>query len=139
MLRGWPSCSGNNRPRKAYCWLCYLSAFHHRAAFNHTVEDSIYIDPNLTGQGLGKILLTSLIERARGAGKRQIMAVIGDSNNQASIGLHRAMGFVKSGLPGISVSNLVGFSMWFICSGIYAKILLLDRFYGPVYSPLAAF
>lgn len=85
-------------PKNHIVGFAYLSAFHHRAAFNHTVEDSIYIHPNWTGQGLGKILLTALIERARGTGKRQIMAVIGDSDNQASIGLHRAMGFVPIGI-----------------------------------------
>ena len=53
-------------PKKQIAGYAYLSAFHHRAAFNHTAEDSVYIDPNLTGQGLGKMLLAALIERAAG-------------------------------------------------------------------------
>lgn len=85
-------------PENHIAGYAYLSAFHQRAAYSHTVEDSIYMDPGLTGQGLGKMLLTALIERARGAGKRQIMAVIGDSDNHASIGLHRAMGFAPIGI-----------------------------------------
>ena len=76
----------------------YLSPFHKRAAYSLTVEDSIYIEPGLTGQGLVKRLLTALIARAQLAEKRQIMAVIGDSDNQASIGLHRAMGFTPIGI-----------------------------------------
>ena len=85
-------------PEKHIAGYAYLSEFHQRAGYSHTVEDSIYIDPSLTGQGLGKMLLTALIERARDAGKRQIMAVIGDSDNHASIGLHRAMGFAPIGI-----------------------------------------
>jgi phosphinothricin acetyltransferase len=85
-------------PDRHIAGYAYLSAFHQRAAYSHTVEDSIYIDPGLTGQGLGKMLLTALIARAQHAGKRQIMAVIGDSDNHASIGLHRAMGFTPIGI-----------------------------------------
>ena len=103
-------------PKKNIAGYAYLSAFHHRAAFNHTVEDSIYIDPNLTGQGLGKMLLTALIERARDAGKRQIMAVIGDSDNQASIGLHRAMGFVP-----IGIARAIGFKFGRFLDVVYMQ------------------
>ena len=107
-------------PEKHILGFAYLSAFHHRAAFNHTVEDSIYIDSNLTGQGLGKMLLTALIDRARDAGKRQIMAVIGDSDNQASIGLHRAMGFVS-----IGIAREVGFKF-----GRFLDVVYMQRDLG---------
>jgi phosphinothricin acetyltransferase len=71
----------------------YASAFRTRPAYRFTVEDSVYIDPGATGHGLGRTLLRALVDACTRAGYRQMIAVIGDSANDASIGLHRACGF----------------------------------------------
>ena len=71
----------------------YAAAFRERPAFRSTVEDSVYIDPTLTGRGCGKALLDGLVVSAEQAGFRQMVAVIGDSANIASIRLHAGCGF----------------------------------------------
>jgi len=71
----------------------YASAFRTRPAYRYTVEDSVYIDPAATGRGLGRQLLMAIIDLCTQARFRQMIAVIGDSANHASIGLHRACGF----------------------------------------------
>jgi L-amino acid N-acyltransferase YncA len=71
----------------------YASAFRTRPAYRYTVEDSVYIDPVAVGRGIGRQLLLALIESCTHAQFRQMIAVIGDSANHASIGLHRACGF----------------------------------------------
>jgi phosphinothricin acetyltransferase len=71
----------------------YAAPFRLRAAYRYTVEDSVYIAPDRTGQGTGKALLAALIARCEGLGLRQMLAMIGDSGNSGSIGLHRACGF----------------------------------------------
>jgi L-amino acid N-acyltransferase YncA len=71
----------------------YASAFRTRPAYRYTVEDSVYIDPAAVGRGVGRQLLLALIEACTQAQFRQMIAVIGDSANHASIGLHRACGF----------------------------------------------
>ncbi len=80
----------------------YASRFRPRAAYRFTVEDSVYVAPDRTGRGIGKALMERLIEVCEDMGLRQMMAVIGDSANAGSIGLHRAVGFVQTGLsPGL--------------------------------------
>ncbi len=76
----------------------YASAFRTRAAYRYTVEDSVYIHPGHMGRGVGKALLAELIARCEALGFRQMVAVIGDSQNAGSIGLHRALGFDHSGV-----------------------------------------
>jgi phosphinothricin acetyltransferase len=71
----------------------YATQFRDRAAYAQTAETSIYLAVGAEGQGRGRRLLEALIEAARAAGCRQLVAVIGDSGNAASIGLHRALGF----------------------------------------------
>ncbi|HYB65624.1 MAG TPA: GNAT family N-acetyltransferase [Steroidobacteraceae bacterium] len=75
----------------------YASAYRPRPAYRYTVEDSVYIDPGLTGLGLGSALLTALIERCEAGPWRQMLAVIGDSANAGSIALHRRLGFSHVG------------------------------------------
>ncbi|MEP9350251.1 N-acetyltransferase family protein [Xanthobacter sp. KR7-225] len=75
----------------------YASAFRPRAAYRHTVEDSIYVAPGFQGRGLGRALLTALIEASERRDYRQMVAVIGDSGNEGSIALHRACGFAHMG------------------------------------------
>lgn len=75
----------------------YASPFRTRTAYRYTIEDSVYVAPDALGAGIGSALLTTVIERCTERGFRQMIAVIGDSANQASIGLHAKHGFVESG------------------------------------------
>ena len=85
----------------------YAGPFRPRAAYRYTVEDSVYIAPGRTGQGIGKALLTQVIADCEALGLRQLVAVIGDSANTASIGLHRSLGFTQQGV-GMSVGYKLG-------------------------------
>jgi L-amino acid N-acyltransferase YncA len=76
----------------------YANHFRARAAYRHTVEDSIYVAPDAAGQGVGKLLLSALVERCTACGFQQMLALIGDSDNVASIGVHRACGFRHTGV-----------------------------------------
>ncbi len=71
----------------------YVSAYRPRAAYRNTVENSIYIRHDAPRRGIGRALLAELIRRAEALGLRQMVAVVGDSANLASIRLHEAMGF----------------------------------------------
>lgn len=71
--------------------------FKPRPAYRFSAEDSIYLHPDAAGQGLGRQLLSQLLQQAEAAGVRKLIAVIGDSANAASIGLHRALGFTPVG------------------------------------------
>ncbi len=76
----------------------YARPFRPRPGYRFTVEDSVYVPPGLEGRGLGRTLLSALIEHCTAAGYRQMVAVIGDSGNKPSIGLHLALGFSEAGL-----------------------------------------
>jgi L-amino acid N-acyltransferase YncA len=71
----------------------YASHFHARPAYRWSIEDSIYVDPRFHGRGLGRLLIARLLADAEARGFRQMIAVIGDSANAASIALHAAVGF----------------------------------------------
>jgi phosphinothricin acetyltransferase len=75
----------------------YCQWFKPRPAYRFSAEDSIYLHPDAAGRGLGRELLGNLIERAQECGMRKLIAVIGDSANAASIGVHRAVGFTPAG------------------------------------------
>lgn len=75
----------------------YANAFRPRAAYRQTVENSVYVSPAALGRGVGMALLNALIERCIALGLRQMVAVIGDSDNAGSIALHRACGFEHVG------------------------------------------
>jgi phosphinothricin acetyltransferase len=77
---------------------CYAGPFRLRAAYRYTVEDSVYVSPKAVGKGVGRALLEALIADCEALGLRQMCAVIGDSGNTASIGLHAALGFEKKGV-----------------------------------------
>jgi phosphinothricin acetyltransferase len=79
--------------REALLGYAYAGPYRPRSAYRFSVEDSIYVAPEATGRGIGRALLTALIARCTEIGKRQMIAVIGDSANLASIELHRACGF----------------------------------------------
>jgi phosphinothricin acetyltransferase len=71
----------------------YAGSYRPRPAYRYSVEDSIYIDPIVQRRGVGRALLEHLIEECERRGFRQMIAVIGDSAQTASIELHRAAGF----------------------------------------------
>ena len=71
----------------------YYTPFRDRSAYRFTVEDSIYVREDVRGQGVGKALVSQLIALATAAGLRQMIAVIGDSENVGSIGVHASLGF----------------------------------------------
>ena len=76
----------------------YCNWFKPRPAYRFSAEDSIYLAATAAGRGLGRLLLTELMAQAERCGVRQMLAVIGDSNNKGSIGLHRSCGFDHTGV-----------------------------------------
>lgn len=76
----------------------YANLFRPRPAYRYALEDSIYLAPAAQRQGAGRLMLAELIARCEAWGARQMIAVIGDSANAASIGVHRACGFRVIGL-----------------------------------------
>ncbi|HMG49586.1 MAG TPA: GNAT family N-acetyltransferase [Inquilinus sp.] len=75
----------------------YAGAYRPRPAYRHTVEDSVYVADGLAGRGIGRALLAGLIDRCETGPWRQMVAVIGDSRNAASIALHERLGFQRAG------------------------------------------
>ncbi|MFO1210762.1 MAG: N-acetyltransferase family protein [Amaricoccus sp.] len=71
----------------------YAGPYRLRSAYRFAVEDSIYLDPGALGRGIGRALLERLIADSTAAGARQMLAVIGDSGNAASIAVHARTGF----------------------------------------------
>jgi len=71
----------------------YAAPYRTRSAYRFTVEDSVYLAPEAAGQGIGRQLLSAVLARCTELGYRQMVAVIGDSGNAASIGLHHSLGF----------------------------------------------
>ena len=84
-------------PERAVAGYAYASPYRARPGYRYTVEDSVYVDPDCTGQGAGRALLAALIAACAPLGYRQMVAVIGGSDNAASIGLHAALGFERVG------------------------------------------
>ncbi|MCR9059683.1 MAG: GNAT family N-acetyltransferase [Rhodobacteraceae bacterium] len=76
----------------------YASRHRPRPAYNQTIENSVYVAKDMRGTGIGKMLLTALIEECEHGPWRQVVAVIGDSGNAGSIGLHRSLGFRQVGI-----------------------------------------
>ena len=76
----------------------YANHFRPRRAYRFCLEDSVYLAAEAKGQGLGRLLLAELMARCETAGARQMLAVIGDSQNLGSIGVHRTLGFEHVGV-----------------------------------------
>lgn len=76
----------------------YCNWFKPRPAYRFSAEDSIYLAPGSEGKGLGRTLLQTLSASAEAVGVRKLIAVIGDSQNHGSIGVHRATGFESVGV-----------------------------------------
>jgi L-amino acid N-acyltransferase YncA len=95
--RGLPflvACDGEGR----VLGYAYANLYRQRSAYRFTLEDSIYIAPTALRRGVGRRLLAALIEQSAAAGYRQMIAVIGDSENAPSINLHEQMGFRHAGV-----------------------------------------
>ncbi|HEV2039599.1 MAG TPA: GNAT family N-acetyltransferase [Casimicrobiaceae bacterium] len=76
----------------------YATEYRSRVAYRHTVEDSVYVDPICVRRGAGRALLAAVIAACETLGYRQMVAVIGGSDNAASISLHAALGFRHAGV-----------------------------------------
>jgi phosphinothricin acetyltransferase len=97
--RGWPwlvvqADAGDGPEVLGYA---YANPFRLRPAWRYALEDSIYLSPKAQRRGLGRLLLAELVARCTALGARQMFAVIGDSANLGSIGVHRAGGFEHTG------------------------------------------
>jgi L-amino acid N-acyltransferase YncA len=75
----------------------YASPWRPKPAYRHTVEDTVFVSPGHTGRGLGSALLGRLLTGCEQAGARQVIAVIADTGSDASVALHRALGFLPAG------------------------------------------
>lgn len=76
----------------------YAAPYRPRAGYARTVEESVYVDPAHVGRGIGTALVAEVIARCTDLGMTQMIAVIGDSANVASVALHRSLGFVHAGV-----------------------------------------
>jgi L-amino acid N-acyltransferase YncA len=93
--RGWPwLVAGRGDAVAGYA---YAAQFRDREAYARTCESSVYVAAGAEGQGIGRVLMKALLLAARAAGFRQMLAVVGDSRNNASLSLHRALGFREAG------------------------------------------
>ena len=99
---------------------CYAAPYRLRSAYRFTLEDSIYIDAAEIRRGIGRALLSALIERCGGLGYRQMVAVIGGREQWPSIRLHEGLGFAHVGLL-----PAVGFKF-----GDWVDIVLMQRALG---------
>jgi L-amino acid N-acyltransferase YncA len=100
---------------------CYASAYRPRSGYRFTLEDSIYIDAAEVGRGIGRALLSTVIEQSSELGYRQMVAVIGGSDQWPSIRLHEALGFTRTGLL-----PAVGYKF-----GTWVDTVLMQRALGP--------
>jgi L-amino acid N-acyltransferase YncA len=76
----------------------YCTWFKPRPAYRFSAEDSIYLAPGVHGKGIGRALLAELAAQAERVGIRKLIAVIGDSKNAGSVGVHRSLGFTHVGI-----------------------------------------
>ncbi len=122
-----------------WCWLvatdatgvlgfAFYAQHKDRSAYRFTAEDSVYVREDVRGQGVGKALVTRLLEHATARGFRQMVAVIGDAENVGSIGVHASLGFSHAG-----VLRAAGFKF-----GCWLDVVTMQRPLGPGDSDLPA-
>jgi phosphinothricin acetyltransferase len=99
----------------------YAARFRPRPAYRHTIEGSVYVATGQERNGIGRALLGALVAECERQGYRQMLAVIGDSANTASIRLHQALGFTEAGLL-----RAVGFK-----HGSWVDVVIMQRALGP--------
>lgn len=100
---------------------CYAGPYRPRIGYRFSVEDSIYIDPGEIGRGIGRALLSQVIDRVTEQGYRQMVAVIGGSETLPSIRLHAALGFKE-----IGTFSAIGFKF-----GRWIDSVYMQRALGP--------
>lgn len=76
----------------------YATPYRPRPAYRFTVEDSVYVREGMAGFGIGHALLAAVIQHCTASGRRQMVAIIGNSENSASIRLHTRLGFRQVGV-----------------------------------------
>ena len=84
--------------RQRVIGFAYCNWFKPRPAYRFSAEDSVYVANDLHSKGLGRALLAELAIQAEKVGVRKLIAVIGDSNNAGSVGVHRSVGFTDVGI-----------------------------------------
>jgi L-amino acid N-acyltransferase YncA len=99
----------------------YANHFRPRRAYRFCLEDSIYLDEAARGHGVGRVLLAELLAQCAARGARQMLAVIGDSANAGSVGVHRACGFEDTG-----VLKAAGWKF-----GRWLDVVLMQKALGP--------
>ncbi|MEO5658283.1 MAG: N-acetyltransferase family protein [Polaromonas sp.] len=99
----------------------YGNWFKPRPAYRYSVENSVYLAPDKYRQGLGRALLAELLARCEAVGIRKVMAIIGDSANAGSVGVHLALGFTQVGI----IENC-GWKM-----GAWRDIVIMQKTLGP--------
>jgi phosphinothricin acetyltransferase len=98
VARGWPFVVASPvSDLSRVLGYAYASQFRDRAAYAKTFESSVYVGPTTMRQGAGALLMSEVLTTLRGDGVREVLAVIGDSYNAASIALHRKLGFKHVG------------------------------------------
>lgn len=98
----------------------YAGPYRPRPAYRYTAENSVYVRADCARQGIGRALMIALLDECEMRGLRQIIAVIGDSRNHASIGLHRSLGFHMVG-----VLRSIGFKF-----GQWVNVIQMQRELG---------
>lgn len=98
----------------------YAHKYKERAAYGYTVEDSVYVDHTMAGRGLGRALLTQVLDICASLGYRQMMGVIGDSGNAGSIALHKSLGFRM-----IGTAEAIGFK-----HGSWVDVVFMQKALG---------
>ncbi len=99
----------------------YASPYRARSAYRYSLENSVYLDAGMAGRGIGRMLLAALIGRCEAGPWRQMIAVIGDSGNAASIRLHASLGFAQTG-----TLRAIGFKF-----GRWVDSVIMQRELGP--------
>jgi phosphinothricin acetyltransferase len=99
----------------------YAMPYRARPAYRYAIEDSVYVAEGQGGRGIGGALLRALVDRCERGPWRQMLAIVGDSGNAASIALHRRMGFQHVG-----TLASVGFKL-----GRWVDTVLMQRALGP--------
>jgi phosphinothricin acetyltransferase len=131
MLRRWRDVTGRGLPYLVadndgeVLGYAYAGPWRTRSAYRYTIENSVYVAPMTVRRGIGRAVMQGLIDRCTGLGYRQMIAVIGDSANLNSIGLHRSLGFRQEGI-------LRGVGLKF---GRWVDVVIMHRPLGPPDAP----